>query len=169
MLKIHHSLADGHSILKLLINEIFDEPSTSVLKPVAARLPKLVEIWLGFTFVLKAINWLSNKIISGEDPALTPSGGLASPMKTLGSGGRKYYSVESREISVDSIKLARRRLNVPFMGIILSALSQVLRNVAIRKVSRMKIPSHVTCVSPFPIKNHPGGLENHWQVILTSS
>ena len=150
VLRIHHAMADGHSILKLLL-KLFNAKATKVPQPCAPEFPSR--------------NWQSLLIL----PLLLPYR-LAETVLDSHDGkncwhlvgkklSRKYYAFFSDKVSVDQIKEIKNHYNVGYDVVLFALAIGATRRLMIE--ARQEVPKSIACFAPLPLPKHPGGLVIH--------
>ena len=151
VLKIHHGLADGLSIVKLLIRlfdirlKKFPTASFPQLSPFRRLMRRAVS-------VIKLPFDLAHILVNSRD---SPSSWHIVDQQL----SRRYLTFCSDRIPMATIKAIKNKYGVGYNTVVYSiAAGGVSR---LMKEADQEVPKSMTALVPYPLPNHPGGLVNH--------
>ena len=149
-LRIHHGLADGLSIAKMwyqLFNQEFIFPATTF--PQLSLPMKALQFT---TQVLKFPYDLAQLMVLSRDG---PHSWHVMDKKL----SRSYHVFASDRIPTSIIKTIKNKYRVGYNTVVYAvtagAVSRLMREAG------QEVPKVITCMVPYPLANHPGGLVNH--------
>ena len=149
--KLHHFLADGLSMFKLL-NHLFQMrlPVPSANFPKLSPLQKCLRLaTMAFKFPVDVAKIMT---LGRDDPN---SWHLTDKKLT-----RRYVTLASDRIPVPTIKAIKNKhcvgYNAAVYAVTVGAISRFMA------AAGQEVPKSMTGYCPFPLPNHPGGLVNHW-------
>ena len=150
-LKIHHGLADGFSIFKLL-NQLFDIRLGKFPTPNFPQLSPLSRlVWMA-VMVIKLPFDIAHTFVHRRDD---PSSWHIVDQKL----SRQYLTFYSDRIPVATIKAIKNKYGVGYntavYAITAGAVSRLMKEAG------QEVPKSMTSSVPYPLPNHPGGLVNH--------
>ena len=150
--RIHHALADGYSIDKV-IRRLADESIEDCGGRIKPNFPKL-SLWQQLELAIRlpydAVQLLLN---SYDGPNCWHF--LEDNTKL----SRKYDVFYSDEITVEDVKKVRRTFGVPYNAVVSALTCAGIRGLM--KEADQEVPKSMSVCTPFPLKNHPDGLVNH--------
>ena len=150
-LRIHHALADGLSIFKL-VNQLF---SIQVDKFPSANFPHLSPLRKLLHFAIMVLKFpydLAHTLVHSRDG---PNSWHIVDKKLSG----RYVTFSSDRIPMVTIKAIKNKSGVGYntavYAITAGAISRLMRQTG------QEVPESMKTMVPFPLPNHPGGLVNH--------
>ena len=155
-LKIHHCLADGFSVFKLLYqlyNMNFPALSAKFRQLSALqRVMRTAVMVLSFPFDVVKI-----MISARDDPNYWHI------MDTKLS--RQYVTLTSDRIPMATIKAIKNKHSVSYNTAVYAIIGGAISRFM--KAAGQKVPKTMASYTPLPLPNHPGGLVNHWYAATT--
>ena len=152
IIRIHHGVADGYSIAKLLVTDIGGEERLNTAQPNYLRKSigrKVIDM---ITFVFRAPYEFTSVLVKGMDP-LSP---FHLPQSKL---SRRNNAATSPKIPLSYIKEIRDINKASFAGIIMAAFAGALRSLMMER--GVRVPEYISLVAPMPVIGHPDKLRNH--------
>ena len=150
-LRIHHALADGYSILKMMLRFV-DVEDAAVPKPNFAKSPFLLRIFRPLALALKLPYDAAHFVINSFDG---PNSWHLVGKKL----SRKYEVFYSDDIDVDKIKEIKREHGVSYNAAAYGITAGAMREMMLQMGQRL--PTSLACFVPIPLPRHPGGLLVH--------
>ncbi|ODN05313.1 hypothetical protein Ocin01_01342 [Orchesella cincta] len=154
VMRFHHSLADGYSILYAIIEGLLQSPLSTVPLPEPNYVKRskldrfLFKASLLFRLVWDASCYFGKGV--SQNPWNVPD-------------ERKVWKQlygKSKRIPIERIKEIKNELNVSFTGVLLAALSgSVARSFRVKGIATEA--DAISCFIPLPLPGHPSALKNH--------
>ena len=151
VLRIHHTLADGISIIKMLLR-LFDQETATFAK---ARFPEMSlteKLGRNLKVALRAPYALASKLVDGYD-------GKNRWYIVNRQLPKQYHTFFSDSVPVGKIKEIMRKHQVCYNAAIYTVTVGAM--VKLMKEVGQEVPAQLSCSYPYPLPNHPGGLVNH--------
>jgi hypothetical protein len=150
---VHHSFADGFSILKLILNEIMKCPTKECSMPTFPKRSFLQQLALNMFLILKApYDTLTETLMDNDDNPWY----LQKERVT-----NIIHSATSSRIPTNKIKEIAKHTNSSFTGVVISAISGGIRSFMLERGENVNPKSSFTCMAPFPVPGHPETLGNY--------
>jgi hypothetical protein len=155
VLRIHHALADGFSVMKMVMNNLSDEPMTKfVTVPVKEKsILEMFMLYIGI-IVLSPYYHVKQFVLDVDKNFWH--------LKESQLTG-DLFTIRSEAISVEDLKQASKRLKVSSTAVLLTTFGGGIRNFMKSSGLDKITPQLFRGLAPMPWKNHPmDGLINHW-------
>lgn len=158
--RIHHSLADGYSILCSLVEGILQEPLQSQCKlptPTFSKRGKWAEILFRVTLPVRIMRDAGDYFVKAarENPFNVPDGKKA---------WKQHYG-RAELVPIQKIKDIKNKLGVTFTSVLLAAVSASLSAVTKEKLLKLNRTNRIERAAffiPLPVQGgHPNALTNH--------
>ena len=148
ILRVHHAMIDGYSILTMLLR--FSHSLN--VKRVLPNFPKLSPSQQ----LTRPLLLLLKMPYDFAEFALDSIDGWHLLWKPL---SRKYHAFLSDEINVATMKKIRKKYGVDYNATVYSITAGSIRRLML--ASGHELPESLSVLVPFPLPNHPGGLVLH--------
>ena len=150
--RIHHAMADGYSILKMLL-KLFNVEGSKVPKP---NFPKL-SLWQRLVRVLVFPFRLPFDIASQMVVDSFDGNNCWHLLDTKLT--RQYHTFFSDQVPVEQIKEIKNKYEIGYNAAVYSIAAGGVRRLM--QEAGQKVPKNLSCFVPFPLPKHPGGLVVH--------
>ena len=151
ILRIHHAMIDGYSILTMLLR-FSDSLNVKRVLPNVPKLSLSQQLTRPLLLLLKLPYDLAEFTVDSYDG---PNSWNFLDQNLSG----KYHVFFSDVIHVGTIKKIRKRYGVDFNATVYSICSGSIRRLMLE--SGHELPESLSVLVPFPLSNHPGGLVVH--------
>jgi len=150
LMKMHHGMADGFSIMKLLVDQLSQNDTSSNAKPKYYQRSLLENIIYWSAFPIRAIYEFSS---TAMDVLLEKSPWHA-PRKN------RTYSVVGmgKPIAISRVKAVKDKFGVTFTSVVQGLCSLTMKSYM--TTQKIPIPEKTICILPFPMSGHPQKLRN---------
>ncbi|CAL8122516.1 unnamed protein product [Orchesella dallaii] len=155
VMRFHHSLADGYSILYAIIEGMLQSPISSVPLPEPNYVKRsnfdqfLFTLSLPFRLVYDATHYFGKQV--SQSPWNIPD---------EKKKWKQLYG-KSKHIPIERIKEIKTELNVSFTSVLLAAVSGSIARSFRSKRIMCSDSTSISCFIPLPLPGHPSGLKNH--------
>ena len=150
--RIHHAMADGYSILKMML-KLFNMEGSKVPRPNFPTLSTWQKIVRALVLPLRLpFDIASQFIVDSVDG--TNCWHLLDTKLT-----RQYHSFFSDQVPVDRIKEIKNKYGIGYNAAVYAVAAGGIRRLM--QEAGQKLPSSLSCFVPFPLPKHPGGLVVH--------
>jgi len=155
LFRIHHALADGYSILKLLCTKVCNEPSATLPQPPVSKSSCASTFLLGLNMLLFTPYYHLRQFVIDVDRNGWHSGQLKLT--------HKVHMAFSERISLDRLKGIAKKQQVSLTVLILALWGGAFHRFLETARKDFKIPKYMRALAPMPWAGHPfQGLINHW-------
>ena len=155
VVRLHHSLADGYSILKITLR-LMNSMESAIPQPNFERMSMLGTYAQIFTVPFKAIYYSAVSLIDGYD---SKHAWHLTDVKH----SRQYNSCIVKRIPVKMVKEIRRRYGVNYNAVLAAVACGAVRRVM--NNAGQLVPKSMAVFTPLPLPNHPDGLVIHALVL----
>jgi len=150
LVKIFHGMADGYSIVKLLVDHVAESDSSSNVKPKYYQRSFLESIVYWTAFPIRAIYEFSFKameILLEKSPWYAPRKNRTHTVVGMG-----------RPIAISRVKAVKDKFGVTFTSVVQGLCSLTMKSYM--TTAKIPITERAICFLPFPMPGHPDKLRN---------
>ena len=151
--RINHALGEGYSVHNMLVKVASSQINPMLQRPEASLRSKSVETLRGITKTYQLVTEFFRFLL---DLKLDDYTWMA---QSAHDGSSKYFTVRTEEIPVETVKRIRRKFDVKFITVVMSAVLAAFEKMA--QDAGITLPKGINFVTPIPMPNHPGGLRNN--------
>jgi hypothetical protein len=156
IMRIHHSYADGYSLIKLILLGFMGLPElpNNLPKPTKIRRTLWESIRHNLTFIFGLPYIYLREVSKLKDD---------NPLHDGRELSGQWVSALTPKIPMNEFSNTKVRLSAPFTAILTSAISGGIRTYLEKHIAASQIPNKMHFVYPNPIPGHPDDkLTNHW-------
>ena len=146
--RIHHTMADGYSILEIIL-KLFNSEDSKVLKANFPRLSAWTKIKSTFLLPFDIASQVILDSIDGKNCWHLPNTKLT----------HQYHTFFSDPVPMDIIKEIKNKYGVGYNAAVYAIAAGGMWRLM--QEAGQKLPQSLSCFVPVPLPNHPGGLAVH--------
>ena len=152
VLRIHHALADGLSIVKMVIRLFGGDEKSGFARAKFTPPSLLEEVGKNLLVALRGPYDLASKFVDCFDP---PNCWYMVDRRRL----KKYHALFSHEIPVWKIKEIMRKHNACYNAVLFTVTAGAIAKLM--DEAGQEVPKKLSSFFAYPLANHPEGLVNH--------